>query len=228
MTKVIFITGTNTDVGKTYVSAALAGMLTADGERCGYYKPVLSGAVMSEGVLHPGDCEYVIKTAGLNQISRESASYIFEEAVSPHLAAKHAGVVIDKYNILADFEMAKEKYEYLIVEGAGGITCPLSLENDRYLMSDLIKDMGLDCLIIADGGLGTINSVLLTYTWAKNKDINVKGIILNKFKYGNAMYEDNIKAIECLCSVPVLGLLENNGTEIDTRGYNLSDMFGEV
>ena len=229
MTKVIFITGTGTDIGKTYVSALIARSLTLGGYNCRYYKPVLSGAVMRDGVLHPGDCEYVIKTGMLKQVPSDSASYIFEEAVSPHLAALHSGVKIDRYKIFEDFERAKQGCDYLIVEGAGGITCPLLLEDDNnYLMSDLIRDMGLDCLVAADGGLGTINSVLLTCAWASSKNINIRGVIMNRYRYFDKMYEDNIKSVEKLCAIPVLGVIEENGLDIDTRGYKLSDMFEEV
>lgn len=225
MVKKIFITGTGTDIGKTYVSGVLAKAVTLEGNSCGYFKPVLSGAVLKDGILHPGDCEFVINTGGLKQEPAESASYIFEEAVSPHLAARHTGIQIDKNKILSDFHSAESCFEYLIVEGAGGITCPILMDNQVYLMSDLIKDMELECIIVADGGLGTINSVLLTVAWAKNRNIYIKGVILNRYKYNDKMYEDNIKSIETLCNLPVLGLIKENSLEIDLRGHKLSELF---
>ena len=225
MGKKIFITGTGTDIGKTYVSGVLARTMKAKNLNCGYYKPVLSGAVLKDGVLHPGDCEFVIQTGGLEQNAQDAVSYVFEEAVSPHLAAKHTGIKIDKNKILSDYNRIGKEFEYLIVEGAGGITCPIVLDDETYLMSDLIKDMEIDCLIAADGGLGTINSVLLTYEWAKKCGINVKGVILNRYIYGNTMYEDNLKSIEKLCGIPVTGLIKESSLDIDLRGYELSDLF---
>ncbi len=229
MKRVVFITGTGTDIGKTYVTGILARYLRNKDLNCGYYKPVLSGAILENGELHPGDCEFVIKSGRLNQKSLESLSYVFEEAVSPHLAARHLGIKIDKKKILQDFSKAKSKSDYLLIEGAGGITCPIVFEdNETYLMSDLIKDMKVNCILIADGGLGTINSVLLTCEYAKARAININGIIFNNYKYNDLMYEDNIKSVEKLCGIPVVGLVENGKFDIDTRGYKLEDLFSEV
>ncbi len=227
MAKMIFVTGTGTDIGKTYVSGVLVKSISNQGKKCGYFKPILSGAVYDNGVLHPEDCEFVIKAGSLKQKAAEAVSYIFEEAVSPHLAAGHLGIKIEKEKILADFESIKHRFDYLVVEGAGGITCPISLEGEPYLMSDLIKDLKLDCLLVADGGLGTINSVLLTVQWAKGCNVNIKGIILNRYKYGDCMYEDNIKSIEKLCNIPVIGLVKEGSTDIDMRGYELTELFSE-
>lgn len=156
MTKCIFITATGTDIGKTYISALIVKKMREEGLNCGYYKPILSGAV--NGI--PGDCKYVTETAGLNCNPMNCLTYCFEEAVSPHLAAKRQNIVISKEKILEDFKSKQQEYDYLLIEGAGGITCPINIEN-KYLMNDLIKDMGTDIVIVADGGLGTINSVLL-------------------------------------------------------------------
>ena len=225
MAQVIFITGTGTDIGKTYVSGVLARALTKAGLNCGYFKPVLSGAYTVDNIMNPGDCEFVIKTGRLNQKPTEAVSYIFEEAVSPHLAATHLGIEIDKYKILSDFKEIKRQFDYVIVEGAGGITCPIKLDKTIYLMSDLIKDLGTDCILTADGGLGTINSVLLTVDWAVKRGINIRGIILNRFKYNDKMYKDNIKSIEKLCNIPIVGLVKDKSLDIDLRGYKLTELF---
>ena len=128
MRKSIFITGTGTDVGKTFVSALILKELVEGGHDSGYYKPVLSGAVCEKESLHPGDCEYVIDFAGLQQVPLKSLTYVFEEAVSPHLAARNLGVKIDKNEIIKGFNTFNQ--EYLLVEGAGGITCPLEIDNE--------------------------------------------------------------------------------------------------
>ena len=86
--KSVFITATGTDVGKTYVSALLVKKMRNLGYNCGYYKPALSGAIrQSDGSLLPGDCDYVLKTSGLEVTPMDCLTYCFEEAVSPHLAA---------------------------------------------------------------------------------------------------------------------------------------------
>ena len=208
MTKCIFITATGTDIGKTYISALIVKKMREEGLNCGYYKPILSGAI--NGI--PGDCKYVTETAGLNCNPMDCLTYCFEEAVSPHLAAKRQNIVISKEKILEDFKSKQQEYDYLLIEGAGGITCPINLEN-KYLINDLIKDMGTDIVIVADGGLGTINSVLLTVEYAQKRNINIRGIILNNYK-DNFMYEDNVISIEKLTGLNILTTVQRNDTDI--------------
>lgn len=208
MTKCIFVTATGTDIGKTYVSALIVKNMREKGFNCGYYKPVLSGYTKKQN-----DCKYVIEVAGLKEQNTDCLTYCFDEAVSPHLAAERSGIRISKEKILDDFKTKKQKYDYLLIEGAGGITCPLDLDNN-YLLNNLIKDMETEIIVIADGGLGTINSVLLTCEYAKHNGINVNGIILNNYK-DNFMYEDNKKVIEKLTGVKVLATVKCNDKNID-------------
>ena len=221
--KSIFITGTGTDVGKTFVSSLLLKELMQHGVQVGYFKPVLSGAQNINGELHAGDCEYVINKSGLSQNPLESASYIFEDAVSPHLAAKNAGVKIDKNVILKDFQSYKK--DFIVVEGAGGITCPLELDTESYLISNLIKDLALDVVIVADAGLGVINAVLLTLEYAKNHGIKVRGVILNKFVKNSSMYLDNLKTIETLGNTKVIGLVEINAQNVEWLISDIKEIF---
>ena len=208
MTKCIFITATGTDIGKTYISALIVKKMREEGLNCGYYKPILSGAV--NGI--PGDCKYVVETSGLNSNPMDCLTYCFEEAVSPHLAAKRKGIKISKEKILEDFKKKQQEYDYLLIEGAGGITCPIDIEKP-YLMSDLIKDMGVNTIIVADGGLGTINSVLLTAEYAQKRNINIEGIILNNF-IDNFMYQDNITSIKKLTNLDILTTVQRNDLDI--------------
>ena len=213
MTKCLFITATGTDIGKTYVSALIVKKMKELGFNCGYYKPVLSGAVRKNGELIPGDCKQVIDTSGLNCKPMDCLSYCFEEAVSPHLAAERQNIEISKNKILEDFDNKKREFDYLLIEGAGGITCPINLKNN-YLMNNLIKDMNTSIIIVADGALGTINSVLLTVEYAQKRNIPIVGIILNNYK-DNFMYEDNAKVIEDLTELKILAKVKKNDIDID-------------
>lgn len=215
MSKNIFITATGTDIGKTYVSALIIKKMRESGLDCGYFKPVLSGVVAKDGKLTESDANYVVKTAGIPINADDCVTYWWKEAVSPHLASQRAGDKIDPSKIMTDFKKAEGKYDYLLVEGAGGITCPLILdENKKYLMSDLITEMNIPVLIVADGGLGTINSVLLTVGYAKQQNIKINGIILNNFNPGNFMHQDNLKQIERLTGIKVVATVEKNAKEI--------------
>ncbi len=202
MAKCLFVTATGTDVGKTYVSSLIVKKMREAGLNCGYYKPVLSGAGV--GI---NDCEYVIKESGLNVQPQECLTYSFDEPVSPHLAAKRVNLKIEPHKILEDFEKHKKEYDYLLIEGAGGITTPLSQD---YLLSDLIKDMNCDTLLVADAGLGTINSVVLTCEYATSKNINVSGIILNNYDENNFMHNDNNDFIESWAKIDVISKVKHN------------------
>ena len=215
MSKNIFITATGTDVGKTYVSALILKRMREDGLNCGYFKPVLSGVVEQNGKLIESDCNYVLKTANITAEPDECVGYWWKEAVSPHLAAKRAGDRIDINKIKAKYEYLQKKYDYLLIEGAGGITCPIDLENNnKYLLRDLIKELNTNVIIVADAGLGTINSTLLTIEYANTYSINIAGIILNNFKPDSFMHQDNLKQIEYLTNTKIIATVEKNQTDI--------------
>ena len=134
MSKNVFITAAGTDVGKTYVSALIVKKMREAAFNCGYFKPVLSGVEEVGGKLVDSDCNYVVKTAGIPAEADDCVSYWWKEAVSPHLAAKRANEEIDIDKIKTEFLSKTEEYDYLLIEGAGGITCPLRLENgEKYL-----------------------------------------------------------------------------------------------
>ncbi|MBD5402638.1 dethiobiotin synthase [bacterium] len=222
----IFITATGTDVGKTYVSALLVKKMRELGFDCGYYKPALSGAVKtSDGNMLPGDCDFVLKTAGLDIDPLNCVTYCFEEPVSPHLAAARCGIEIDLNVIKADFERLSANYDFMCVEGAGGITCPFNLSNKEILLPDVIKSLELGVVIVADGGLGTINSVLLTVEYAKLYGIKILGIILNNYDKMNFMHVDNKLQIETLTGVNIIATIPKMAEDIDISKNDLLDLF---
>lgn len=210
----IFITATGTDVGKTYISALIVKKLRELGVNCGYYKPALSGDV------YPNDCEYVLQTANLETNPKDHVSYAFKPAVSPHLAAEITNNPIKLEKIVSDFKRIKSDYDYVIAEGAGGIACPFG---ENLLIPDIIKALELDIIIVASASLGTINSTVLTVEYAKNRGINVRGIILNNYDETNFMQTDNKKMIEKLTGIKVVATVKNGDTEID-----LSKFYNEV
>lgn len=215
MSKNIFITATGTDIGKTYVSALIVKKMREEGFNCGYFKPVLSGVVEKDGKLVESDCNYVVNTAKIPTSADDCVTYWWEEAVSPHLAAKRAGMEIDINKIKTDFTKKNKEFDYLLIEGAGGITCPLRLENEeKYILKDLIKELNAPIVIVADGGLGTINSILLTVEYARANDIKIAGIILNNYEKDNFMHQDNLKQVEYLTGIKVVATVAKGDTEI--------------
>ena len=215
MSKNIFITATGTDVGKTYISALIVKKMRENGYNCGYFKPVLSGVKEESGELTESDCNYVVKIANIPDTANDCVAYWWQEAVSPHLAAKRVGEKIDINKIKDKFNQKQKEYDYLLIEGAGGITCPIDLENNnKYLLRDLIKGLNTNIIIVADAGLGTINSTLLTVEYANRYNIKTSGIILNNFEPDSFMHQDNLKQVEYLTNIKVIATVEKNQNDI--------------
>ena len=214
MRKGIFITGTGTDVGKTYVTALLLKKLR-ERVNAGYYKAALSGAELIEGKRTAGDAYRVCKTAGIEGDPNSFVSYIYDEAVSPHLAAQKEGNPLSLEKVKQDFVHLSKKYEQIIVEGSGGIVCPIRYDDEKIMLTDIIKALGLDVIIVSEAKLGSINSAVLTYEYAVNHGIKVLGFILNNFDCNNEMQQNNKFMIEQLTGVRVLGIVGENGTELE-------------
>lgn len=226
MSKNIFITGTGTDVGKTYVSALIVKKLNDSGKSCAYYKAAMSGNVRdSDGSLIPGDALAVKGISGIAQPIGEMCPYVYESAVSPHLASRIEGNPVRLDAVKESFENIVGKYDYITVEGSGGILCPLSFDDEKLWLEDIIKALNLSCLIIADAGLGTINSVVLTVRYMQSKGIPIKGIIFNRFVKGNVLHEDNLKMCEYMTDVKVIACVADKDTQLDIEDAVLESLY---
>ena len=198
--KGLYILGTGTDVGKTYITALWLKKLRESGHDVAYYKAAVSGAPS----ISESDAGYVKQVAGLSQADETLLSYVFDEAVSPHLAARHEGKFIDRTVVNRNFCHVANTHAYTTVEGSGGIICPLHVtDTELYMLEDVVKDLQLPTIVVAIAALGTINSTVLTIHYLQSKGISVKGIIVNQY-IGNPMEFDNCVMMERLTGVPVL------------------------
>lgn len=223
MGKGIFITGTGTDIGKTYVTALLIKKMRDMGMNAGYYKGVLSGAKN----ISESDAGYVNDLAQIGQEPETLVSYLYKNAVSPHFASKLKGNPVELNQIKRDFIHVSEKYDYVVVEGSGGIVCPIRYDDEAHIfLEDIIKNLELDTLIVANAGLGTINAVVLTVEYMRQKNIGIKGIIMNHYT-GTILQKDNIKMIEALTGLPVISLVAPNDEELTINPTMLSEIFKE-
>ena len=227
MGKALFVVGTGTDVGKTYVTGLIVKKLRDAGYRAGYYKAALSGAVPdAQGTLVPGDVRHVQDAAGFPPDGPAAVSYVYREAVSPHLAALWNDRPIDPDRVRADFARAKDYYELLTMEGSGGIICPLRWDAEQKLiLDDLVKMLGLGALVVADAGLGTINAAVLTIAHLQRREIPVRGVILNNYHAGDPMEEDNRRMIEEMTGVPVIAGVAPNAAELDMDAARLAALY---
>lgn len=221
MSKGVFVTATGTDVGKTYITALLVKKMRESGYNTGYYKAALSGA---ESV-SDSDAGYVNRIAGIGQNEDTLVSYIYKTAVSPHLAARLEGNPPDLDRIAADYAEVSRNYDYIAAEGSGGIVCPVRWDDSAHiLLEDVIRKLGLGAVIVADAGLGTINSAVLTAEYMKNRNIEVRGIILNRFN-GSIMHCDNAAMIEELAGVPIIAKVGENDEDMNASGELLETLF---
>lgn len=228
MSKTIFITGTGTDVGKTYVTGLIVKKLRAAGKHAAYYKAAMSGNERrDDGSLIPGDALQVKSMSGIEQPLEEMCPYIYETAVSPHLASKLEGNPVEMERILENFDHVCSKYEYVTAEGSGGILCPLRFDEQKIQLEDFIKARDLSCLIVADAGLGTINAVVLTVEYMKSRNIPVKGIIFNHYEENSRLHQDNLRMCEILTGIKVLACVRKGDTELDLSSEVLEQIYEE-
>ena len=228
MSKNVFITGTGTDVGKTFVTALMIKKLKESGVNAAYYKAAMSGNEQrSGGSLIPGDALYVRNVSGIEQPLEEMCPYVYENAVSPHLASRLEGNPVRLDKVLENFRAVCEKYEYVTMEGSGGILCPICFDEAKIQLTDIIKACNLSCLMVADAGLGTINSVVLTAEYLKAQNIPLKGIIFNHYEPGNIMHEDNLRMCEYMTGVKVVASVKDGDDSLDIPVDELKLLYEE-
>lgn len=224
MSKGLFITGTDTDIGKTYVTALIVKTLRKAGLDAGYYKAAISGAP----TVGESDAGFVNKFAGINEPEDMILSYLYQHAISPHLAARLEGHPVEKDVILKAWKKVTEKYPYVTMEGSGGIVCPIRHDEKAvYYLTDIIEWLHLPVLVIADAGLGTINHVVTTCEYIRNRDIPIKGIILNNWK-GGVMEEDNVAMIEEITGVKVIAKVAEGDDILHCDLKELASCFEDI
>lgn len=210
--KGIFITGTDTGVGKTVVAAALARLLHERGVNVGVMKPVTSGCREESGHLVSEDAELLAWGAGLAGVDSDVAPYLLRQPIAPAEAASRDGVRINFRIIGNAFSQLASRYDFVIVEGAGGLMVPLF---EGFLVADLVTHLSLPLLVVARPDLGTVNHTLLTCFAAKNLGIMVSGVVINNFPERPGIAEETAPSlIASLAGVPLLGIFPHQeGTD---------------
>jgi dethiobiotin synthetase len=211
----LFVTGTDTDVGKTIVTGALAAALRAEDLNVGIWKPVQSGALLGSGET---DAERLLQYSGIHERAEDVASFTFQAPLTPMLAAKQDGVDITLQEIISAGQPLADRYESVLIEGAGGVAVPLTEDS---LVVDLISELRIPALIVARSGLGTINHTLLTVSYLQQHGVPIIGFILNDGD-SNEMYNDssaatNAELIERYCGISFLGRFPRLTGEINTE-----------
>jgi dethiobiotin synthetase len=218
----LFITATSTGIGKTVISALLCRRLLESGAKVCYHKPVQTGAAAGTEGLYSPDARFVERAcleAGGRGI-RTACSYLLLKAASPHFASRLEGVEISLSRIREDYTRLSSGCGCAVVEGAGGLYVPL---NERLqMMADIPRELGLNTVLVAEAGLGTINHTGLTARYALEKGLNIAAIILLSGAKGkDELEEENRDVIARLTgtkSVFLIPRLEGVDTEAGKTG----------
>ncbi len=221
MSKGYFVTATGTDVGKTFVTALLVKKWRDSGIDAGYYKAALSGAELRDGKWVAGDADYVKRIANLPDSQEQLVSYVYKEAVSPHLAARKEGNPVELAKVKDDFDAARNRHEFIFAEGSGGIICPIRYDDQKIFLADIMKTLNLPLLIVTTAALGSINACVLTVEYARSRGLDVRGLIVNRYgSSGNLeMEDDNIRMMQDLTGLEVIAKVKDGDTDLGVQPF---------
>jgi dethiobiotin synthetase len=204
----LFVTGTDTGVGKTLVARALAAAFTARGLRVAPFKPFESGCGAGPAGLRPADALALRAACGLDEASLPLAAcclYAFAAPVAPGLAARRARVAVDLARVARAYAALRARFDLVLVEGAGGLLVPLAGD---HLVADLAAACAAPLVVVGRAALGTINHTLLTLAEAHRRHLAVAGVVLSRRAPRPGPDDaDNAPTIARLGGVPVLGTL---------------------
>jgi len=211
----IFVTGTDTGVGKTVVAAGLAAALIQSGRNVGVMKPVATGGVRRREGLMSEDAEFLAHVADAPEPMSIISPVVLAEPLAPTVAARRAGVTIDLDAIRAAFDEIAAAHEVVIVEGIGGLLVPIT---EGYRVADLAADLGLPLVVVARPGLGTINHTLLTVEVARGRGLDLLGIIINDLDADTAGVAEETNPAELAreTGLPILTVVPHDA-ETDPR-----------
>jgi dethiobiotin synthetase len=191
----IFITGTDTGVGKTVVAAGLVRAFRAEGHRVGVMKPVASGSIGTPRGLRNGDALALIEASGTERPYGDVNPYCFEPAVSPHIAAKEAKIEIDCSIIRHHFDVLAAETDRIVVEGAGGWFAPIS---DHQTMADVAWALSVPALMVVGVRLGCLNHAQLTRLAIEAHGVTFAGWVASQMDPAVARAAENLAALERL------------------------------
>jgi len=211
--KPLFITATDTDIGKTYVCAGLAHSLKKLDIDVGIMKPFACGVKQKTG-FSSNDLTILSKAAMVSDAEELLNPFFFPIPASPYTAAKNLGVKIDIDYLMKCFRKLDKIHDVMLVEGIGGIMTPILKD---YAIIDLIKDLEANTIIVTSSKIGTINHTIMTCNMCKNMKIPVKGLIINNFDSTGYPVSDLERDLNALTDLPVLCSLPH------MQKFNLND-----
>lgn len=197
-----FVTGTDTDVGKTLMACAILHALVAAGVRACGMKPVAAGALERDGALHNDDCDRLAAAGNVHLPPNITTPYLLREAAAPHIAAELEDIAIESVPILAAYTEIAAASDAVVVEGVGGFCVPLSSTFDS---ADLAQELDLPVILVVGMRLGCINHALLSFEAIAARGLVLAGWIANEIDPGMRFVDENIQALLQRIPAPLLG-----------------------
>lgn len=197
-----FVTGTDTEIGKTLTSSAILHALVQRGVRACGMKPVAAGAEMRDGELHNEDADMLAAAGNVTMLRNLTTPYMFKEPAAPHIAAALEGVTIDPVPILAAYLEVAAASDAVVVEGVGGFRVPLS---SNYDTADLAQQLDLPVILVVGMRLGCISQALLTFEAITARGLTVIGWVANTLEVEMRFQQENIDALIERIPAPLLG-----------------------
>ena len=213
--KNFFITGTDTDVGKSLIACALIQAFAARGYRAAPMKPIAAGTIKIDGVDMNIDVAALREASGSTAALADINPYCFAEPIAPHLAARHQNVVVEMDVILAAFKRLNADADTVLVEGAGGFLVPLSMTQS---MAEIPAALSLDVILVVGMRLGVLNHALLTVEAIRSRGLTLAGWIANTAVAGASMlaFDENHATLERMISAPLLGTVPHDAHSKNT------------
>ena len=199
-----FITGTDTEIGKTTLSSVVIRALVAKGVRTAAMKPVAAGAVMVDGALHNEDVDTLVSAANVSLPTGLVCPYLLRTPVSPNLSAMQDGRAIDIPHIVDCYRKIRQKADAVIVEGVGGFLVPFSWDTSS---ADLVGQLELPVIMVVGLKLGCISHALLTAEAIRARGLTLAGWIANRVNPDMAFSDGNIETLENWLEAPRLGTM---------------------
>lgn len=196
-----FVTGTDTDVGKTYIASALVRHFVEQGYKTIGMKPVAAGCVRVNGELRHGDVDALVAASNVQTALSDVNPYAFVPAIAPHIAAEQAGINISLEKIQLAFDCLKSKADVVVVEGAGGFRVPI---NQQETMADLAIKLNLPVILVVGIRLGCINHALMTAGSIKAAGLNLVGWVANRMDPNMPALEENIATLKAMIKAPCI------------------------
>ncbi len=199
-----FVTGTDTEIGKTLVSSALLLALAKTGLRSAGMKPVAAGASLVDGVWHNEDVDALLAASSVHCDTALVAPYLMQAAAAPHIVAALENVTISAAHILACYRKLTQQADAVIVEGVGGFCVPLT---DNFNTADMAQQLSLPVILVVGMRLGCINHALLTAEAIAARGLTLAGWVANTVDEHMLYPEDNLAALQQRLAAPLLGYI---------------------